>query len=196
MHRSVPLLILVLILTAGASARAQDPVAPDLLIRDRIDSVIEVLQQQELDLQSKKAAILDLVEPLFDFALMGKLALGKTHWQSLSASEQERYQRCFVDMLKASYVNKLDFFSNESVVYRDVEQQGRNKVAVPTVLVSKDAEYLMLYKLYRSARGWLIYDVEIQGVSVITSFRSQFDQILQNGTPADLLREMAKQCSG
>ena len=61
---------------------------------------------------------------------------------------------------------------------------------IPSVIISKNEEITTVYKLYRNADRWRIYDVEVQGVSIVTSFRSQFDQILTSGTKDDLFREL------
>ena len=61
---------------------------------------------------------------------------------------------------------------------------------IPSAIVSKNEEITTVYKLYRNADQWRIYDVEVQDVSIVTSFRSQFDQILTNGTKEDLFREL------
>jgi len=68
----------------------------------------------------------------------------------------------------------------------------KKKVHIPTQLISKDRKTSILYKLYKPGNGWKVYDLEIQGVSVIRSYRSQFGEILQNGTIDDLLQKMEK----
>ena len=70
--------------------------------------------------------------------------------------------------------------------------ENNQKIHIPTYLVSKDRKISILYKFYDSEPGWKVYDLEIQGVSIIRSYREQFDQILQKGTFEDLLAKMEK----
>ncbi|MBW1695001.1 MAG: ABC transporter substrate-binding protein, partial [Deltaproteobacteria bacterium] len=70
--------------------------------------------------------------------------------------------------------------------------QVKNKIHIPTGLVSKDNSISMLYKFYKSNYGWKIYDVEIQGVSIVSTYRAQFKEVLGNGTIDDLLLKLEK----
>ena len=91
--------------------------------------------------------------------------------------------------MQQSFLEKLDIYTDEKVLYGAPLVEGK-KVHVPTTLVSKDSRIEMLYKMYRTAEGWKVYDVEISGVSVIQTYRSQFDGVLSNGTIDDLLEKL------
>jgi phospholipid transport system substrate-binding protein len=121
---------------------------------------------------------------------MAKLVLGKKHWSRLSPDERQRFETLFVERLKSSYIDKIDLYRDEQVAWRPAISEGANKVRIPSAIVSKNEEITTVYKLYRNADQWRIYDVEVQDVSIVTSFRSQFDQILTNGTKEDLFREL------
>jgi phospholipid transport system substrate-binding protein len=82
-------------------------------------------------------------------------------------------------------------YTDEKIIF-EAPIQIKNKVQIPTHLVSKDQKTSILYKLYESQNNWKIYDIEIQGVSIIRSYRSQFIPILQNGTIEDLMQELEK----
>ena len=98
----------------------------------------------------------------------------------------------FVDRLKITYLGNLGLYTDEQIVYGDSIQQG-SKAQIPTYIISKDSKISTIFKLYRSEAGWKIYDAEVQGVSIILSFRSQFDQVLKNGTFEDLLMKLEQQ---
>jgi phospholipid transport system substrate-binding protein len=72
----------------------------------------------------------------------------------------------------------------------DVAVQVKNKIRILTYLISKDSKISILYKLYKPKNDWKIYDIEIEGVSIIQTYRSQFSQVLQSGTIDDLLVEL------
>jgi phospholipid transport system substrate-binding protein len=85
----------------------------------------------------------------------------------------------------------LALYTDEKIIF-EAPAQVKKKVRVPTQLVSKDRKTSILYKLYKPADDWKVYDLEIQGVSIIRSYRSQFGEVLQSGTIDDLLLKMEK----
>jgi phospholipid transport system substrate-binding protein len=174
-----------------SAAAADEPKVVEDLLRDRLDAVLAVLQDNDLDLTVKKDRISELVTPLFDFPLMAKLTLGKRYWPEFTASQQERFTELFVKLLKQTYLDRISMYSDERIVFRGSEQSG-SKVRVDTDLVSRDSTVGMLYKFYKTNEGWRIYDLEIEGVSLITTYRTQFDEILRNGTVEDLLLKLEK----
>jgi phospholipid transport system substrate-binding protein len=185
------ILVWLIVLFIGiAEASAQDTAAVESMLRENVDAVLTILRRPDQDLAEKKQAIVEIVEPLFDFPLMAKLVLGKKHWTRLSPDERQRFETLFVERLKSSYIDKVDLYRDEQVAWRPAVAEGANKVRIPSVIISKNEEITTVYKLYRNADQWRIYDVEVQGVSIVTSFRSQFDQILTKGTKEDLFREL------
>jgi phospholipid transport system substrate-binding protein len=120
---------------------------------------------------------------------MAKLSLGPKYWPDLSPEQKERFTELFIERLRRFYLNKLTAYTDEKVAYRPPLAVGK-KVHVPTLLISKGNEISMLYKLYPSSNSWKIYDIEIEGVSIISSYRSQFKEILQKGTFDNLLQKM------
>ncbi|MCP4923542.1 MAG: ABC transporter substrate-binding protein, partial [bacterium] len=148
-----------------------------------------VLQKKDLEQQAKNKEIVEIVTPMFDFELMARLSLGKKHWPGLSQEKKERFTELFIKRLKASYLNNFTLYTDEKLFY-EPSVQVRNKVHAQTYLVSKDKKISILYKLYKAENNWKIYDLEIQGVSIIRSYRSQFSSILKSGTIDDLLLKL------
>lgn len=181
---------LIVLFLGVADAPAQDTATVETMLRDKVNAALNILRSPDQDLADKKQAIVQIVEPLFDFPLMAKLVLGKKHWNSLSPAEQDRFETLFVERLKSSYIDKIDLYRDEQVAWKPAIAEGANKVRIPSAIVSKDEEITTIYKLYRASSEWKIYDVEVQGVSIVTSYRSQFDQILTSGTTEDLFREL------
>ena len=170
---------------------ADDKIPAEDFLKRKLDSVFEVLQKENLDQQAKSKAVVEIVTPMFDFRLMAKLSLGKKYWPDLSPDQRERFTELFIERLRGSYLDKLTAYTDEKIIYES-PVAVKSKVHVPTQLISKGNKISMLYKLYPSSNSWKIYDVEIQGVSIIRSYRSQFNEILQKGTFDDLLQKMEK----
>lgn len=171
------------------SAAADDKNEVEILLKNNLDAVFAVLQKKDLDPQAKNKEIVDIVTPMFDFELMARLSLGKKHWPGLSQEKKERFTELFIKRLKASYLNNFTLYTDEKIFY-EPSVQVEKKIHTPTYLVSKDKKISILYKFYKAEKNWKIYDLEIQGVSIIRSYRSQFSSILESGTVDDLLLKL------
>ena len=173
------------------SAVADSKKEAEKVLKGKLESVIIVLEKKDIDQHVKKKEIVELVTPIFNFSLMSKLTLGKKHWPGFTKEQKERFTVLFTKRLKNSYLDKMMLYTDEKIEYKESVQIGK-KVQIPTILTSKDNKISMLYKLYKSKQGWKIYDIEIQGVSLISTYRSQFDEILRNKTVDDLLAKLEK----
>jgi phospholipid transport system substrate-binding protein len=189
--KSALLYTVIGVLLLGQTVNADDKDAAGEFLKGNLDAVFTVLQKKDLEKHAKRDQIEEIVTPMFDFKRMAKLSLGRKFWPDLSREDKEKFTNLFLERLRQSYLNKLTAYTDEKIIYES-PVAVKKKVHVPTNLVSKDNKISMLYKLYPSNNTWKIYDVEIQGVSIIRSYRSQFKEILQNGTFDDLLQKMQK----
>jgi phospholipid transport system substrate-binding protein len=165
---------------AGDSHTAEE------LLKSKIDAVLTVLQNKKLDTQAKKTEVSEIVSPIFDFSLMAKLTLGKKHWPGIAEEKKKKFTDLFVRLLKDFYLEKMNQYSDVKIVYQS-PVQVKNKVHIPTEVISEGTKISMLYKFYQSKDGWKIYDIEVEGVSLIVTYRSQFDLVLRKGSIDDLL---------
>lgn len=187
MHR-ILIFILFISLTA-LPAVADEKTEVSNLLQSKIDQVVLLLQDKVLEKPARNARIIEVVTPLFNYSTMAKLSLGKKHWPSLSKEKQSEFSSVFTERLQSSYLEKLDIYTDEKVLYGEPKLAGK-KIHMPTTLVSKDNQIEILYKFYRSKSGWKVYDVEVGGVSVIQTYRSQFDDVLSSGDIDDLLEKL------
>ena len=183
------MIAVIILLLFSQSAAADDKSEIDNLLKTNLDAVFTVLQNKDLDQQAKNKEIVDIVTPMFDFDLMARLSLGKKHWSGLSQDKKERFTELFIRRLKASYLSNFTLYTDEKVLY-EPSVQVKKKIHTPTYLISKDKKISILYKFYNAQQNWKIYDLEIQGVSIIRSYRSQFSSILESGTVDDLLLKL------
>ena len=181
-------LVLLLMSQTGWS---DDKSAAKELLATKIEEALAVLQKKDLGQQEKNKQVVKIVEPIFDYNLMAKLTLGRKYWPGLSEKNRERFVDLFVARLKSSYIDKLSLYTDEKVAYDTPVQEGI-KIQIPTSVISKSNRIAMMYKLYKSPNSWKIYDIEIEGVSLISTYRSQFYDILSKGTIDDLLLKLEK----
>jgi phospholipid transport system substrate-binding protein len=159
------------------------------VVRQTVDSCLDWLKRDDLSDDAKYDLIVKRINPVFDFALMGKLALGKQQWPRLNEEQRKEYTELFVQQLLKSYAHKVMLFSGETIEYEE-PVQVKSKVHVGTSVVSTDGRDRILYKMYKSKAGWKAYDVEIKGVSIVSSYRAQYAEIMKTGTAETLLNRM------
>ena len=181
----------LVMLVSGVPALAESQNGAEDFLKAKLDAVFEILQNKDLEKRAKSKKIEEIVTPMFDFPLMAKLALGKKHWTGLTPDQKNRFTELFIKRLRQSYLNKLTAYTDEKIIYGSAVEVNK-KIHIPTDLVSKGKKISMLYKLYGSKSEWRTYDIEIQGVSIIRSYRSQFDEILKTGTFDDLITKLEK----
>jgi phospholipid transport system substrate-binding protein len=180
---------LLSLLIGCQSAAADNTASAEDLLKANLAAVFAVLQKQDLNQDAKQNEIIDIVNPMFDFSLMAKLTLGRKYWPGLTPGQKDRFTRLFIKRLRASYLDSLTLYTDEKVLY-EPSVEVKQKIHIPTYLVSQDKKISILYKFYHSESSWKIYDLEIQGVSIIRSYRSQFYEILKSGTVDDLLTKL------
>ena len=186
------LLISILCFSFGATSLFADEVSEiRAMTKEKVDLVIRTLKDSSLSKEEKKQGILKTIDGLFDFSLMARLSLGKKHWKSLSKSGRKEFSELFVERLKQSYLDKLDLYTDEEVVVGDAKLTKKNRVEVLTYLVSKDDKKEMTYKLYKTKKkGWMVYDVDVLGVSIVQTYRSQFSGILKKESLEELIERL------
>lgn len=161
------------------------------ITKEKVDVVLNILKDKSLSKNEKKEGILKTIDGLFDFSLMARLSLGKKHWKALSKAKRKEFSELFVERLKLSYLEKLDLYTDEEVVVDEARLTKKNRVELLTYLVSKDDKMEMTYKFYKAKKkGWMVYDVDILGVSIVQTYRSQFSGILKKESMEQLMERM------
>jgi phospholipid transport system substrate-binding protein len=188
--RSLCYTVLILFITVQAGL-ASDGNEAQALLKNRLDATIAVLQKKDLDQQKKNEQLVEIVTPMFDFHLMAKLSLGRKYWPGLSEEKKDEFTDLFIKRLRASYLEKISLYTDEKVFFK-TPVQNKRKVRIPTEIISNNNRISMIYKMYKSKKDWKIYDVEIEGISIISTYRSQFDQVLSKGTIDELLQKLEK----
>lgn len=161
-----------------------------LMMKAKIGTVTSIIQDKTIAKASRDTQVDNIVRPLFDFGLMGRLSLGKTQWKKLSVEERRSFSRLFEERVMNSYISKLDLYTDEVVIIDDA-LKVKSRIHLSTHFMRKNEKRDILYKFYKSKKsGWLIYDVDILGVSIIQTYRTQFAGILKEDTFAVLLEKL------
>ena len=188
MKKNLLALCLLFFLSSSAFADTGEEVRE--LLRSKIDAVIVLVQKKAMDKELRYENILELIRPIFDFEKMAKLTLCRKHWPNLSPEKKEEFSDLFVRKIQKSYLEKLDLYDDEKLIY-ETPLIIKKKIHIMVSFISKDDKITMLYKFYFSKKlGWQIYDVELQGVSIIQTYRTQFNDVLKKGTIDDLISKL------
>ncbi|MEA2109158.1 MAG: ABC transporter substrate-binding protein [Pseudomonadota bacterium] len=174
------------------AAESEAALSPQQQLKSGIDNLIEVLSDESLKGEAGKELLEEKVVQLFkqhfDLSYTSKMCLGR-HWRKISAAEKDEFVGLFSDLLKSTYVGRVDEYSGETVSYNKEIMQG-SKSLVKTVVISKGKEIPVDYKMIDRDGSWLVYDVIIEGVSMVRNYRSQFSSILQKKKFAELLDQI------
>jgi phospholipid transport system substrate-binding protein len=169
---------LVLILGAGKTAQASGITEG---LKATIDQVISVVTdpQYKKDRTTRRTKMKGIIFPKFNFLEMGKRSLGNTNWKNIKPEERKAFVDVFGKLLENSYANKLENYSDEKINYVDEIVKGKYAM-VKTEVVRKNDSINIDYKLIEGSNEWLIYDITVEGVSLIKNYRSQFGKVIHN----------------
>jgi len=170
-----------------AGAAQAEAVAPDELIRTTAQDVLEIVKQDK-DIQAgNQKKILDLVDakvlPHFDFVRMTQLAMGK-HWRSASNEQKQALVTEFRNMLVRTYTKAFTVYRDQTIEFKPFKMAaGETEVTVKTSINKPGQPPIPVdYEMRKTANGWKAFDVTIEGVSMVTSYRGTFDtEIQKNG---------------
>jgi phospholipid transport system substrate-binding protein len=181
------LLSVVTVLPAAAGA-------PSDQLKTQIDRVLKTLDDPELKKEGKgkerRVAVRRIANDIFDFGETARRSLGR-HWQPRTPAEQTEFVGLFSDLLERSYISKVELYGGEKIQYLGDTIEG-DQAKVQTKLVTKSGSEIPIeYRMHRKGgERWLVYDVIIEGVSLIANYRTQFNKIIQTSSYQELVRKM------
>jgi len=162
-----------------------------------IDQVLLVVKNHTLSKDERNSEIVKLLTPMFDFKLMAKLSLGKKEWSKLSKEDRVKFVDLYVERMKTSYSSKIDTYKDQIIEVKNIEQK-KNKITLTTEVLDKHESMEVKYKFYKPKKQkqdkdvWIIYDVEIIGISILKADRAQFKEFLKTKTMSELMIKIAK----
>ncbi len=171
--------------------------APTDQLKGAIDKVLNILGNPALKADGKvkerQATVRKVANDIFDFAETAKRSLAR-HWQNRTNEEREEFIKLFGDLLERSYISKIERYGGEKINYVGESVDG-DVATVRTALTTKQgSEVPIEYRMLRRGDRWLVYDVIIEGVSLISNYRTQFNKIIQTSSYQELVKKMkAKQ---
>ena len=166
-------------------------------VHESIDTVLKLVSDPELKKDARtierRRMIRQVAAELFDFTEISQRSLG-THWRARTPAEREQFITLFGDLLEYSYVSKIETYSGETIRYLGEAVDGDQAVVKTRIVTKQGTEIPVDYRMMKSGSRWLVYDVNIEGVSLVSNYRSQFNTVIQRSGYRDLVAKLkAKQ---
>ena len=181
--------------STAAGADADTPIAQ---MRQTLNELLPILSDESLKAPGqeaeRRAKIRQVLSQRFDYATMAKDALGK-HWQTLSKTQQKQFIPLFSSLLEREHVKRIEQYgaSQKSVSFvgETIEPDGHAVVQIEIAdprdpMTSEDVKY----RLYKRGSNWYVYDILIDGGSMVTNYRTQFDRIILQESYDELVRRL------
>ncbi|MCP4971071.1 MAG: ABC transporter substrate-binding protein [Arcobacter sp.] len=180
------IVIIFLLITSTCFALAKTDIKTQM--SNKIDKVLFILHNSNFPKEKKGEEIIKIMNPIFDYSLMSRLTLGKA-WKKISKEQRTKFIQLFKEKLKASYIEKLDLYTDQEVKIIGLEETKKNRLKLKTQLIGKSENFDINYKFYtkKNQNNWLIYDVDLIGVSIIKTYKAQFKGFLKNKSFNELL---------
>ncbi|OPY62724.1 MAG: Toluene tolerance, Ttg2 [Syntrophorhabdaceae bacterium PtaU1.Bin034] len=169
--------------------------APLDTVKANVNSVLDAMRDPKLKGEAGKKAkeqkIMAAAEKLFDFVELSKRTLG-LNWNKFTPDQRKEFVELYKTILKDAYVDKITAYTDEKVNFTKEVSLSETTVEVQSTIVTKTAETPIYYRVIKKGSEWKVYDVVIEGVSLISNYRTQFREILGNNPPATLLDTLRK----
>ena len=177
----------VIVLPAAAGA-------PSDQLKSQIDRVLKTLDDPELKKEGRakerRTAVRKIANDIFDFGETARRSLGR-HWQPRTPAERDEFVQLFSDLLERSYISKVELYGGEKIQYLGDTIDEQTQAKVQTKLLTKSGSDIPIeYRMHKKGERWLVYDVIIEGVSLIANYRTQFNKIIQTSSYQELVKKM------
>jgi phospholipid transport system substrate-binding protein len=181
-------IITVFCLNIAMAAPVKASVVTDEVKRT-VDDVIKIVTDKELkkpaNEEKRRKELKAAIGRIFDYREMAKRSMG-FHWKTITSVQQNEFVDLFSTLLENSYAGKIESYNKEKIVYDKELVEGNYAQVNSRVITPKRDEYSLDYRLLREGNKWMIYDVVIEGVSLVSNYRTQFNSII-NGQGYDAL---------
>ena len=183
---AVALLLATVLAVPPASAGA-----PTDQLRAQVDRVLKLMDDPALKdkPKDKRVAVRKVAEDIFDFGETARRSLGR-HWADRTEAERDEFVKLFGDLLERSYISKIELYGGEKINYVSDKIEGDQASVMSKLLTKTGTDVPIEYRMLKKGERWLVYDVIIEGVSLVSYYRTQFNKIIQTSSYAELVKKM------
>jgi phospholipid transport system substrate-binding protein len=180
-------------LLAWAPAAGASGPGPTEQLKGAIDRVLVVLEDPALKAPPRAAErrreIRRIAEEIFDFEETARRAMAQ-HWRALTPDQQREFVTLFSDLLEQAYMSKIEMYGGERIQYVGERVEGDYATVATRLTTKKGVEVPIDYRALRQADRWRVYDVSVEGVSLVANYRTQFNSLMRTSSPEQLLAKL------
>lgn len=182
------ILLLALCPVPGASAGP-----PTDQLREGFDRVLSILKDPGLagdtNATSRRTALVRAVHQIFDFGEMARRSLGP-HWNQRTSAERREFLRLFTELIQRSYLSRVDQHGAENMIVRHETVDGAQAVVQTMIRLRNGDELPLDYRMHNADDRWQVYDLSIDGISIVANYRTQFNKVIQTASYEALVARM------
>ena len=189
-------LFLLCILISTVTVASADGTQPIDVIQNAIDSAFKIMNDpkyaEKVNKEQLQREVWEAIKDIFDYREISRRALGR-NWKKFTPSQRKEFTRIFSQFLKRNYLRKLKSeYKDAKFVYDGQDLLSKTQAAVKTTFKRRTTEISVNYRLLHRNNRWRVYDVNIEGVSMIKNYRSQFNELLSKESPDELIERFKK----
>lgn len=156
--------------------------APTDQLRDGVDRVFKILRDPALagdtNAPGRRTAILTAAGTIFDFGEMAKRSLGQ-HWAARTPAQRSQFVALFTDLMQQSYISKVDQHGGAKMIYRGETVDGDHAAVQTAIPLSNGSQMPLEYRMHNADARWQVYDISIDGISLVSNYRAQFNKVIR-----------------
>ena len=160
------------------------------MVKKKVAVIFDLLGKQDIEKNERNEKIVGELNEIMDFQLAAYLSLGK-HWKKISKTQKKKFVETFQQYINNYIVEKIDLYTNQNIDIGDSKIVKKGRAELEIGILSGGETLQVNFKLRKNKKKeWRVYDVDIEGVSLITTFRSQFSGVLKNSSFEELLEKL------
>ena len=168
-------------------------------VKGTVDQVLKILTDPTLKSEQKtkerRAKLRKTVLERFDFSEMSKRSMGQ-YWKERTPEERNDFVRLFTDLLERAYVDRVEGYTGEQILYLEETGDGNYSEVRTKIVTKRNQEIPIFYRLQKADSKWEVYDIVVEGVSLVNNYRTQFSKIIRTSSYQDLVKKMQAKVEG
>ncbi|MBT5483879.1 MAG: ABC transporter substrate-binding protein [Gammaproteobacteria bacterium] len=181
-----------LMLATSFQAHAQNG-SPMETVETTVTAILEILRNDSIDTDEARTLMRIEIGKSFDARAMSQSVLS-TNWRDASKEQQDEFQALFMQTLENTYIGRVEAYTNEQVDFKK-EDINNNRATVDTAILASNNEIPVNYKLRLRSDGWFVYDVEVENVSMVSSYRETYRSVVKRDGMDGLLAQMREKAA-
>lgn len=164
-------------------------------VKGHVNEVLRVLRdpalQGEANKEARQEKIEAIADEMFDYVAVSRLTLGR-NWRKFNGDQKKEFIQLYRSILKKAYLDRILAYTDEKVIFGKETMLSKKKAEVQTHIITKSVEIPIYYRVYLKDGEWKVYDIIIEGISLVKNYRTQFREILAHNPPEEVLKILRK----